>query len=380
LLSGLSYEIVQFTFPSSWFRLMDRRLVDHLVNTSLVTRATMQRHILRANRNKTTVGEELVAASDLTAAQMAEAMAACYGYDQLDVATFTAEPRALKLLSATTAEKHGIIPIALSGSGVHVTVVLYDVESTLDVLETLRMATGNSPTIQIGTKSFIQEAIRHFYFGEAWPNRPVIGRQPELDLVDSGEFLLAEPEVEQAPEPRRDRKPSMPPTPSPPPKPVVAKNPKKDSSKPKADVAQALEDFDAFLDQADIRPSQPAVTNNDAQVGWGDGSDFGSDFEVDPSAGVPSHGLQSGFGGGSVFGNFEANDPSESRDGFDLFEPSEAQLTLHELVEQQEKQVQRLQQEVQNQRDVLAVLVDMLVEARILNRKEVTRLVKARRQ
>lgn len=344
----------------------------------------MQRHILRATRNKTTVGEELVGASDLTAAQLAEAMAACYGYDELDATTFTAEPRALKLLSATTAEKHGIIPTALSGSGDHVTVVLFDVESTLDVLETLRMATGNSPTIQIGTKSFIQEAIRHFYFGEAWPNRPAIAAQQpvEVDSVDSEEFLLADPpEVEQAPEPRRDRKPSMPPSPAPPPRPAAAKNPKKDFSRPKTDVAQALEDFDAFLEQADIRPPQAAATNDEAQDGWGEiGSGFGSGFEVDPSAGAPSQGLQSGFGGGSVFGDFEANDPSEARDGFDLFEPSEAQLTLQELVQQQEAQVQRLQQEVQNQRDVLAVLVDMLVDARILNRKEVTRLVKARRQ
>jgi len=361
---------------------MDRRLVDHLVNTSLVTRATMQRHILRANRNKTTVGEELVAAEDLSASQLAEAMAACYGHDELDVTTFTAEPRALKLLSATTAEKHGIIPVALSGSGDHVTVALYDVESTLDVLETLRMATGNSPTIQIGTKAFIQEAIRHFYFGEAWPNRPVIAaEEPEIDSVESEEFLLADPEIELPPEPRRDRKPSMPPPPSPPPKPPVAKNPKKDFSRPKTDVAQALEDFDAFLEQADIRPPQAAVKIDDPQDGWGEmGSGFGSGFEVDPSAGAPSQGLQSGFGGGSVFGDFEANDPSEPRDGFDLFEPSETQLTLQEMVEQQEKQIQRLQQEVQNQRDVLAVLVDMLVEARILNRKEVTRLVKARRQ
>ncbi len=361
---------------------MDRRLVDHLVNSSLVTRATMQRHILRANRNKTTVGEELVGAEDLTAAQLAQAMATCYGYGELDVNTFTAEPRALKLLSATTAEKLGIMPVALSASGDHVTVVLYDVESTLDVLETLRMATGNSPTIQIGTKSFIQEAIRHFYFGESWPNRPSVAPPVAAPEVESEEFLLDDPsEIEEVPEPRRDRKPSMPPAPSPAPKPAAAKNPKKDFSRPKTDVAQALEDFDAFLEQADIRPPQAAVTNDEPQDGWGEmGSGFGSGFEVDPTAGAPSQGLQSGFGGGSVFGDFEANDPSEGRDGFDLFEPSEAQLTLQELVEQQEKQIQRLHQEVQNQRDVLAVLVDMLVEARILNRKEVTRLVKARRQ
>ncbi len=369
---------------------MDRRLVDHLVNTSLVTRATMQRHILRATRNKTTVGEELVGAGDLSELQLAEAMAACYGYDQLDLNSFTAEPRALKLLSANTSEKHGILPIALSTSGDHVTVVLSDVESTLDVLETLRMATGNSPTIQIAGKSFIQEAIRHFYFGEAWPNRPRVTPLPEPD-AESEEFLLDQPsEVEEAPEPRRDRKPSMPPL-SPPPvsqpvaktplaKTTLTKAPKKDVTKPKNDVAQALEDFDAFLDQADIRPSQMTAPSESPHDAWGElGSGFGNDFEMDPTA-VPSQGLQSGFGGGSVFGDFEPNDPSEPKDGFDLFEPSEVQITLQELVEQQEKQIQRLHHEVQSQRDVLAVLVDMLVEARVLNRKEVTRLVKARRQ
>lgn len=367
---------------------MDRRLVDHLVNSSIVTRATMQRHILRATRNKSTVGEELVSAGDLSESQLAEAMASCYGYGQLDVKSFTAEPRALKLLSANTSEKHGILPIALSASGDHVTVVLSDVESTLDVLETLRMATGNSPTIQIAAKSFIQEAIRHFYFGEAWPNRPAVDVQA-VD-PDSAEFLLDQPsEIEEPPEPRRDRKPSMPPSvPAPPrtkPTPAklaTAKTPKTDASPPRNEVARALEDFDAFLDQADIRPSQTGMPNESSQDVWGEmGSGFGNDFEYenDPVVTGSNKGLQSGFGGGSVFGDFEPND-SEAPDGFDLFEPSEIQMTLHELVEQQEKQVLRLHQDLQSQRDVLAVLVDMLVDARILNRKELTKLVKARRQ
>ena len=164
---------------------------------------------------------------------------------------------------------------------------------------------------------------------------------------------------------------------------ATAKTPKNDASPPKNEVARALEDFDAFLDQADIRPSQTGMPNESSKDVWGEmGSGFGNDYEYenDPVVTGSNKGLRSGFGGGSVFGDFEPKEPSEARDGFDLFEPSEVQMTLHELVEQQEKQVLRLHQDLQGQRDVLAVLVDMLVDARILNRKELTKLVKARRQ
>lgn len=349
---------------------MDRRLVDQLVNSSLVTRATMQRHILRASKNKTSVGAELVAAGDITEAQLAEAIAACYGHGTVDERTFAAEPRALKLVSAATADRNGIIPMSLNPSGDQVTVAVHDLEATHDVLDTLRMATGNTPIVKLATKTFVAKAIRHFYFGEAWPDRPThnMSRVPDA--------------VEEAPaQPRRERKPTTPP-------PTPAKPVKK-----KPDAAQALDDFDAFLDSADIRPSREADAW-EGQSGFGSsfgeskgtGSNFGS-LSGAPGLGNSKLG-QSAFGGMSGLGtNAASQDPNfapfpmdAQEGGFDLFEPSEVHLTLQEMVDRQEAQIERLHQEIQNQRDVLSVLVDMLVEARILNRKELTRLVKARRQ
>lgn len=362
---------------------MDRRLVDHLVNTSLVTRATMQRHILRASKNKTSVGAELVGAGDLTEAQLAEAMATCYGHNVIDEKAFSAEARALKLISAATAERNGIIPMSLSASGDQVTVALHDLEATHDVLETLRMATGNTPTVKIGSKSFIQKAIRHYYMGEPWPDRPTAQAAAPARAPEPPVELFSEP----AP-PKRDRKPT-----TPPPTPPVAKQaPKKTSG-----AAQALEDFDAFLDKADIHPG--AQNSRDADDPWASAQSGFPGFGDSPNAsgfgglggksGLGNSGLgsNSGAGGSSLLGNHGAQNghkfapfPMEGDAGFDLFEPSEVQLTLQETVDRQEAQIQRLLQDLQNQRDVLAVLVDMLVEARILNRKELTRLVKARRQ
>lgn len=360
---------------------MDRRLVDHLVNTSLVSRATMQRHILRASRNKTSVGEELVAAGDLDENQLARSIASCYGYELLDVSHFEASQRALKMLSANTADKNGILPIALGANSDEITVVLYDVESSYEVLETLKLATGKAPIVRVGPRSFVHSAIRHFYFGEPWADRP----SPQVQEVDpiSEEFILTDPPPE--PEPRRERRPSIPPpTPlarvatqqiavrKPTAPPVVPK--------PNNDVAQALKDFDAFLDQADIRPSNPHSSDQGAKIDddWGDiPSGFGSGFEMETPG--QANGLGSGFGKGSVFGEFDAA-PSHAADGFDLFEPSEAQPTLQETVDLQTRQINRLNQELQSQREVLAALVDMLVEARVLNRKELTKLVRSRRQ
>ncbi|MEZ4460004.1 MAG: hypothetical protein R3E66_09790 [bacterium] len=305
---------------------MDRRLVDHLVNSSLVSRATLQRHILRASRNKTSVGEELVDAGDLSEDQLASAVAHCYGYETLDLSTFTADPRALKMLSANTADKKGILPIALNTSSDQLTVVLHDVESTHDVLDTLKMATGTPPVVKVGPRGFVNKAIRHFYFGEAWPERPMPSAMSAVEEI-SDEFVLEDPVVE---EPKRDRRPTIPP---PTPAPLASAPPRRVTPDPpkKADVAQALEDFDAFLDQADIRP--PSSTPSPAENVWGDlGSGFGNSFDIEPP---PNNSSLGSPGKGSVFGDFEEPSEAPAADGFDLFEPSEAQMTLQELVEEQ---------------------------------------------
>ena len=77
---------------------MDRRLVDHLVNSSLVSRAAMQRMILRATKDKTSVVEQLLADDKVDESDIARELASYFGLDTVDPSMFSVNDTALMRL------------------------------------------------------------------------------------------------------------------------------------------------------------------------------------------------------------------------------------------------------------------------------------------
>lgn len=336
---------------------MDRRLIDSIVSSGTVSRADMQRYILRATKNKVSVLREIFE-DHPESESIAKVVASHLGAEFLPPDALVAQKNALALVAAKSAENAALLPLSFQDDTLVVAVA--DIESASDLLNTVKLATGNAPEIKISAYQSLKDAIAYHYFGKPWkfaqsPAKPAPeppDPEPDSeDIIDLND-LVAPPKIEPDEAVMR-AKPKRRPSLSSPQSFAGSEKLEKPKS-PTVEVNQALEDFDAFLD-----------TNSTGQFA----TDDSWEEEFYKSQG------QSGFG--SQFG--ESEDELNAIQGFDLFEPSEIELTIQELVDRHEAQIQKLQQELKNQRDVVAVLVEMLHESRVLNRKELSKRVKARR-
>lgn len=361
---------------------MDRRLVDHLVNSNLVSRAAMQRMILRATKEKTGLIEQVLADDKIDEKALAHELAQYFGFGEVEPAKFSVNETALKFISKTMADKHGVLPFAASAAADHVTVAVYNPEAARSVVDSLKTATGKEPTVLVAPRTWLTEAIRHFYFGEPWAAAPAhqastrevaeVMEQLEIGNDPSSEIVLdevvvppaprpkaaqkaappepqPEPAAEQIPEPRR-RKTSAPPAAATPP--PAKKSAQTGSPKP---ADSALDEFDAFLNSA---------------TGWGNNS---------RSSGIPGWdeaGSRSAIPGWDDVEPVADNGWEEraGSSGFNLFdEQSEAGVTLsvRELLDAQERTIERLRDEMQQQQDIIRALVDALVDAGVVTKRDI---------
>lgn len=376
---------------------MDRRLVDHFVNADLVSRASMQRFILRATRNKTGVLQEILESETLDEQAVANGLSSCYGHELLGDEAFDVDPGAIAMISGKMAKENGVLPVAVTDSGNKVTVAVYDTEGAADVLDTLRTATGNQPRILVATRTLLQDAIDHYYFDEEWAlkndhtgSSAGADSSEEVADGDSVEILLDEiAEVENEASPPLQASPKhkiSPPSPrarsvaGKPPAPPARKKPRKRQDS----VEKALEDFDSFLDESNYASGAPGIGSGDDVA---NDSQWGSDDHMK---------AQSGFSGSGAFGIEEPDrefddeafasafhdgpDNGQIESGFDLFEPSEADSSIESIAVRNEERIQKLRQELKGQREVVSALVDLLVEARVLSRKELMQIVRKKRR
>lgn len=341
---------------------MDRRLVDQLVNSEVVSRAVLQRYILRATKNKSTILSELFQ-DDVSEQSILEALATCYGYQTLDLSAVNPEARALSMVAGLTAEKSQLLPIAVNLDAL--SVVVSDPERAQELLATLKLATGNPPLIFIAEQSKLRKAIRHFYFKEPWPERN------KAEDPFSEEILLEHISPPEAVSPKKSR-----PTPARPITAPVGLQPDKTNASPRVEpINQALNDFDAFLETSSAGGGFSSDDEWETEY-YKNQSSFGNSAFGNASLGSSSPG---GSGLGTFGFGSQLENPKDDQ-GFDLFEVSEIQLTVQELVDRHEAQIASLRQELKAQRDVVSVLVEMLQEARLLNRKELSKRVQARRE
>ncbi len=406
---------------------MERQLVEHLVNHDLVSRQEMQRSILRASMRKSTVVEQLLEDGQVDESLLARLMADYYGYAYLDSVNIDAQPYALKLISGELAEKHGVLPYKVDAAREQVTLAIYDPVQATDVVELLRTAMGTEPEIVITARGRLQREIFRHYRGTNDDATPaaVLTETAEHEGAGLGRHLVETRELSAiSPELLSERAQSAPP---PLPDGIRERSTSGfsglyESAKPlsgvlslapagqgrsrsrsggkggdadfldsggptravsdatgfqfisdSADFAHALDNFDAALEE-----SMPLSFDS----GFGRGSNLehrtGSDLHSLSSLRLANDpaGLREG-GPSSVLG--------ASQDEFDLFdEPGEKKeetvLTLQQIVEQNHQKIRRLEREVEHQRAILQTLADLLVEARVISRKQLKDRLKALRK
>ncbi|MBA2662160.1 MAG: hypothetical protein H0U74_07680 [Bradymonadaceae bacterium] len=389
---------------------MERQLVEHLISNDLISRQEMQRCILRASMQKTSVVEQLLQNGEVDETNLARSMAGYYGYTYIDSVNIDAQPYALKLISAELAEKHCVLPFKLDATNDHVSVAVYDPAIALEVIKSLQTAMGKAPEVAIAPRGRLQREIHRHYRGnnDATPAAEGAvhkGAEPlpskDADRAEvKGRQRLATREVMVTPSPSPAPTPPPIPTPSrkqePPSNGTVSKRSRgRDddfgdgfgelSDSPRGrndgaglafaseadDLAGALDKFDALLEDTSRSPFDSGFAPSSPQRR--PASSAGHAAPARRPAGPNASG--SGALGGEDAGDsgFNLMAQPAPRGEFDLFddegEGEEPELTLQQAVEQNMSKIKRLEREVEHQRAVLQTLADLLVEARVISKK-----------
>lgn len=346
---------------------MDRRLVDHLVNSNLVSRAAMQRMILRATKDKTGVVEQLLDDEKIDEAQVAQELASYFELDVVDIANFSVSDTALKFISKSMADKNGVLPFAVSDSADEVSIAVFNPESAKSVIESLKTATGRRPNVLVAPHRWLKHAIRHFYFGDAWSAAPThhattrevaaVANELGLDDESSSEIVLDDVVVPPAPKPRQPRPAARTVIPTPPEKRQQEQRQQAQRQQPqrqqhRSQPESALDEFDAFLHSS---------------TGWGKNNMSGIPGWDEPAEN-PFARDDGGWSDPSPGGFSLFDDKSEPESGGDLVT----------LVQQHEETIAQLQRDVQQAREIISALVDALADAKVVSKRDIKNRVKRR--
>jgi type IV pilus assembly protein PilB len=92
-----------------------RVLADVIVDLEFVDRARMDEALADATSSGSSPEQALVAAGDLTQAQLARAVAERFGLDHLDLGAYKVDPDAAKLVTPAAVKRYEAVPVAFAG-------------------------------------------------------------------------------------------------------------------------------------------------------------------------------------------------------------------------------------------------------------------------
>lgn len=379
---------------------MDRRLIEHFVNSNLLSRQDMQRIILRASKSKTGLVTQLLDAEVIDDEALADQIAAFYNYDPLDSGAFFMDNSALGLLDQETAAKAGALPYGYEPGTTRVFVAVYEPGQCKEALAKIEASSGQPPVVRIAPKNWLTKAIPFYYSQQnnsnaalptrnearsqnAWTQRPrSSGRVqgPGPGTASGGDFGSDAPmlsgmhrissRVGQSP--RTAQRPQM---------------KSRASQLPPGD----FDEFEALLrdDAPDLSPRASVIgrprlarrNNEDSSFGDFSGSNAVWSDQDDGYQNRPNTSR-------APWESSPPPPPSRSRHEsgtFSLFdnpdtEPPEQNITLHEIVEKHHQQINNLKSEAQRQREVIQALADLLIEARVISRRDLTSKLQALRK
>ena len=381
---------------------MDRRLIDHFVNANLLSRQEMQRAILRASKDKTGVVTQLLDAGLIEDELLAEQIADFYQQELVLGHDINVDPGALGLLTEGIALKAGALPYAYEPGTNRLMVATFDPERAKDVLDMLSSATGQQPLVRVAPRSWLLEQIPLLY------QQPRAGQELRGSRTNFGpgargqSNAFSERPASGVHRVRRGRDAGS------------RMSTRQLNSSP--DINGALDDFDDFL-----KDEEPVLSPRSSFAGRPNtfpGMESQQPLTQQPARTkrarraqrAPDDSFANLSGGPAFWENEVSTAQNQSRWGWD--EPSQAapapvatarpgsqpkpkgnfslfdqpaessakDLTLQEIVEQHHQKIKGLKEEAQRQREVIQALADMLIEARVISRRELKRRLQTARK
>jgi uncharacterized coiled-coil protein SlyX len=136
-------------------------------------------------------------------------------------------------------------------------------------------------------------------------------------------------------------------------------------------ITRALDDFDSYLDDAEEGDGDLASSNN------------GPSLVTDPNLSSPGAWGYDQPQVSGVFSRYEEETQESDSDEFDLFDDEESEQprdrTLQDIVTAHEKQLRRLEKRLVYQKEVIQVVSELLVEARVVSKRELKKRLRALR-
>jgi hypothetical protein len=148
-------------------------------------------------------------------------------------------------------------------------------------------------------------------------------------------------------------------------------------------VTRALDDFDAYLEDDDDRSADRRERNAASKLGR---SKLNLSGSIAAPADVGAGGGAWGYDQPQVSGVFsrydeETQDPDSGE--FDLFEDEKSapkpERTLRDVVSAHDKKIRRLNKQLAYQKEIIQVISELLVEARVISRHELKKRLRALR-
>lgn len=140
-------------------------------------------------------------------------------------------------------------------------------------------------------------------------------------------------------------------------------------------ITRALDDFDSYLDD----PGGGGQANSTDFVDEADSKDMPAPDLANGNRSNPGAWGYDQPQVSGVFSRYEEETSAEDED-FDLFDEEEGEQprakTLQELTSEHEKKIRRLTRQLDYQKQVLQVMAELLVEARVISRPELKRRLK----
>lgn len=406
---------------------MKRKLVDHLVETGLVARDDIQRCVLRAKMDKSSVVDEMTQRLDVDQEALARAMAQFWGLECWEESSFDDPHGVATTLPRTEAQAHGVVPVTGDEEGV-VRLAVYDVDKARPVVETVRDEMGTAPELIVAPRDVIERRIeRHYrrreqasdanadhesdsvHTPQASNSNPTDAPTRQVDLETDNPFMdlvdettphrdstnESEPKTrvvdveeassdffddvedgggrESAPKPLEDE--------------VVSES-YGDAGDDEFgdDFDEALQEFEDDL-APDTADAEELLMETSSSVNWGDfdeGRDSVDDTSPRESASTPpptdrvKRQADESVTTDSRSGIFPSD---KGRSGvFDFPDDTAPDLTLAEVVERQRKIIGKLEREIEYQKGILQTMAELLVEARVLSRRKLKSRLKAFRE
>lgn len=156
---------------------MEKKLVEHLIQSGIVSRKDIHRCVLRAAMSDNSVVDELVERIKIDTAELAEKMAEYWGLSVWRDPRLRANRRSLDILDAERAEKYGALPLEADIREETITMAVYDVEKAQPAIEKVRQLTGISPTLVVCPRELLIREIYRHYRGPAedpTPSGPIV--------------------------------------------------------------------------------------------------------------------------------------------------------------------------------------------------------------